>query len=458
MMRANRLLARARAADIVEFNESLNLSRTAIDILAAEQVPEDALKEAVERRKNDERITVEVAQKIADTWLAKKGKSRRKPPKKKQRGEPVTLKTDPTAFAHHLGDNFEPEKIHRIAENAARRSARSTAYRWNSMTTLDALRWVKPALAKTAAKDTGSATGSVLVGDGFISAYDGSLLARAPCPEDGTFMLDGTALEAFLEDDPRIRDTDDRVLFSFPEDDEDEWSLDLKKLPIETFAPKAPDVIGRYPEGDHYKLPRSLSFALAYFRHLTSPKPGRRVENGVWLVGDDVVVVNLPKYGIVIVPRATFDAGPDYANPPIRIAISEKSSARDKGSNPDFLYTDYGRSYLSDFFEAEGFTFEEVESGDRRGYEARCRINLRVMQRVAQQLPVSPFKGYMFFPDKLQKHGGLQLGPRKLIFATTPGKREDELLTSEGIFSRLLSYKDLRNKGEDFLEQYMSDW
>ncbi len=80
------------------------------------------------------------------------------------------------------------------------------------------------------------------------------------------------------------------------------------------------------------------------------------------------------------------------------------------------------------------------------------------MQRVAQQLPVSPFKGYMFFPDKLQKHGGLQLGPRKLIFATTPGKREDELLTSEGIFSRLLSYKDLRNKGEDFLEQYMAGW
>jgi hypothetical protein len=82
MMRANRLLARARAADIVEFNELLNLTRTAIDILAGEQVPDGALKEAVERRKNGEHITVAVAQKIADTWLAKEGKSRKKPPKK----------------------------------------------------------------------------------------------------------------------------------------------------------------------------------------------------------------------------------------------------------------------------------------------------------------------------------------------------------------------------------------
>ena len=82
MMRANRLLARARAADIVPFNELLNLSVTAIDILAAEKVPDDALKEAVERRKNGEHITVAVAQKIADTWLAKEGKSRKKPPKK----------------------------------------------------------------------------------------------------------------------------------------------------------------------------------------------------------------------------------------------------------------------------------------------------------------------------------------------------------------------------------------
>jgi len=119
---------------------------------------------------------------------------------------------------------------------------------------------------------------------------------------------------------------------------------------------------------------------------------------------------------------------------------------------------DYGREFLTDFFEAEGFTFEEVESGDPSGYQARCRINLRVMQRMAQRLPVSPFTGYAFFPEKLQKEGGLHLGPRKLIFATTPDKRENELLISEGIFSRLLSYKDLRNKGEDFLEQYMSEW
>ncbi len=73
MMRANRLLARARAADIAPFNELLNLSVTAIDILAAEKVPDGALEEAVERWKNGEGITVEVAQKIAETWLAKKG-------------------------------------------------------------------------------------------------------------------------------------------------------------------------------------------------------------------------------------------------------------------------------------------------------------------------------------------------------------------------------------------------
>ena len=50
------------------------------------------------------------------------------------------------------------------------------------------------------------------------------------------------------------------------------------------------------------------------------------------------------------------------------------------------------------------------------------------------------------------------LGPRKLIFAAEPDQAQNDLLTDEGVFSRLLSYHKFRDKDERFLERYMFEW
>jgi hypothetical protein len=60
--------------------------------------------------------------------------------------------------------------------------------------------------------------------------------------------------------------------------------------------------------------------------------------------------------------------------------------------------------------------------------------------------------------DKLQTDGGLRLGPRKLVFAAEPDQAQNDLLTDESVFSRLLSYHKLRDKDERFLERYMFEW
>ena len=83
------------------------------------------------------------------------------------------------------------------------------------------------------------------------------------------------------------------------------------------------------------------------------------------------------------------------------------------------------------------------------------------MQRVALQLPVNPYRDSMFaiLAEKFQTEGGLRLGPRKLIFSTEPSPAENDLLTDEGVFCRLLSYHKLRSKrNEAYLEHYMSSW
>jgi hypothetical protein len=147
----------------------------------------------------------------------------------------------------------------------------------------------------------------------------------------------------------------------------------------------------------------------------------------------------------------------DYSVAPATVAVSCKSPKRFTGINEVYNSEDMIAVY-SAFFEAEGISYDEIASDAPGGYEARCRINLRVMQRTAQHLPVNPHPTPMVLPDKIRKDGGLRLGPRKLIFATTPGRFEDDLLTDESVFSRLLSYKDLRDKDEHFLEHYMFEW
>ncbi len=49
-------------------------------------------------------------------------------------------------------------------------------------------------------------------------------------------------------------------------------------------------------------------------------------------------------------------------------------------------------------------------------------------------------------------------GPRKLTFAAEPDQAQNDLLTDEGVFSRLLSYHKFRDKDERFLERYMFEW
>jgi hypothetical protein len=296
-MRIKRLVARARAADIVPFNDALNLTKTVIDILAAEKVPDGALKEAVERSKNGEDITEAVAKEIAAEALQEAG---------------IRLRKSRKGATQQGGQN--------------------------SIAALEALRWVKPALAKTAAIKSKTATQDVLVDNGYISAFSGSLLARAPVSEDGTFMLDATILDDWLQYRPEFHATEDAWVFTFPEDDPSEPSGWLTKLSTETFAPKNTGLVDRYPGGESYKLSRALLFALAYLQPLTSRKPGRRVENGIWLVEGDALVVNLPKIACVRGGGLSISSALKLPNDAIRFIMKHEVGPDELLVEPDCVW------------------------------------------------------------------------------------------------------------------------
>jgi hypothetical protein len=296
---ADRLIARARAADWVPFNELLNLTRTAIDILAAKIVPDaGALKEAIERSKRGEQITEEFARQIADEHLEAAGRKRRKSRKKTaQPGQEITVADSPRAIACHLGNTYQPEVIYRVADAAANQSLRRQASRRNSVSLLDAMRWVMPALPNDTTIKAGVATSNVLFRGGFVSTYSGGMRARSPCAQDDTFMVHGKILEGWLEldkeldEEPQLRLEGGHVKYDIPDDDGDYW---FTPIPIEGFCPKDKGLIDRYPNGERHALPLEFSLALSSLRRLPSPAPGKRVDNGVVLFGGGAVVLNLP--------------------------------------------------------------------------------------------------------------------------------------------------------------------
>lgn len=179
-----------------------------------------------------------------------------------------------------------------------------------------------------------------------------------------------------------------------------------------------------------------------------------------WFSLDSTTWKATARYGNILIPCRGKDDGFNYTQSPMTLAISEKSSKQyDLGDG--FFLKRKGKAWLARFLESENMLLNQVESGTTEGYKARCRINLRVMQRVAQQLPVKPYRESMLggFVEKFQTDGGLKVGPRKLIFSTEPGPSENALLTEEGVFSRLLSYHKLRRKrNKAYLEEYMSSW
>jgi hypothetical protein len=297
MVQADRLIARARAADWVTFNELLNLTRTAIDILAAKKVRSSRpLKDAIAKSKQGERITEAVAKEIVDKHLELYGMKRRK-----KRARPSQEVTPPRALARHLSQ-YPLDQISRIADSAVGQARKNGSTGQNSTSRLEALRWVKPALPKPAAIKAGIATDCVLFHDSFASLYSGSLLARAPCAQDGTFMvcfgiLEGLSrLEAWREEEPQLRHEDDRVRFVIPGDD---GKCSLTPEPIEGFCPNDEGLRDRYPDGERHALPVLFSTALASLHRLASPKPGNRVNNGVWLFDRAALVVNPPMIACV---------------------------------------------------------------------------------------------------------------------------------------------------------------
>jgi hypothetical protein len=176
-----------------------------------------------------------------------------------------------------------------------------------------------------------------------------------------------------------------------------------------------------------------------------------------WYSLDSTTWKKMAQYGGIMIPCDGGDGSMDYTRDPIKLSISEKSSKQFCVGGGIFLNNDAAMGWLCEFLEAEGFTIEEIESATT-GYAARCRLNVRIMQRIAQELPVNPYRGTSFFLEKFQSEGGLQLGPRNLIFATEPCRGENELLTSERVNSRLLSYDKLRKLKDDYLDRYLFSW
>ena len=140
-----------------------------------------------------------------------------------------------------------------------------------------------------------------------------------------------------------------------------------------------------------------------------------------WFSCDSTTWKAVAKYGDIYIPYPKpSNDGFDFTRPPFRMPISD---------------LDYRKNV--------GFDFPGGPSRRKEHFDGQ---------------PDNPYRNFYFGLDKFQSSGGLQVGPRKLIFATEPSPGENEWLTVEGIDSRLLSYHKLRPKKDDYLEQYMSSW
>jgi hypothetical protein len=283
LMDAHRKIRCFKAAKKVGDNKLLSsgLSESAIWYLAAPDVPEEALLEALELSKTEPVTAVKAEQIALKAIKAKKVQ----PPKRRSTGpqpEKVELEPTPEAIARYVGKTFTDEEIDRFIELMDELPPEKEDTRTNSAPMNRAVDWVRHAQAKKISSNLSAGLGACLVKDSYVYASDGEIFAAALFPHDGPFLAPGRALQQAVRGEPDIEIGNGELVFTY----RDESNRRIPRLPTEEF----PEF--REPVGDRHTLKWEARTAIRTLEPFCSEDTSRPEAMGIWLKKGVAVVAN----------------------------------------------------------------------------------------------------------------------------------------------------------------------
>ena len=283
LMDVHRKIRCYEASEKVGLNKLLqtNLSESAIWHLAAPDVPDEALLEAVEQAQSGP-VTVGKAERIARESIKTKGRARRKPREPKPAPNKVELANTPKAIGKHIAKTFNDEEIEEAIEWAAKPPSEEDGVGRNRPRMFTAVKWAKDALAKKTSSDLGPDLGTVLIKNEWLHATDGHIFAATPFPHEGEFLVPGQIFARAIKDEPEIEAGDGEVVLKYT----DSSTTRIPTLPTDKF----PGV--REPTGDRYPLKWKACSALRELAGLCTHDTSRPEAMGVWIRKGSAVVVN----------------------------------------------------------------------------------------------------------------------------------------------------------------------
>lgn len=181
-----------------------------------------------------------------------------------------------------------------------------------------------------------------------------------------------------------------------------------------------------------------------------------------WFTVDSTTWLLSSGYGKVLVPPRGLDGKPDYSRPPVLVITSgdvqgSKSATKKKHDQwaiySKSLSLDWIIEYLWDY---AGVTIAEARhtpAGRRRAilsyYEGLCRARKcsRFLARSAQNMMVSSAAAGLKPKKNLPFH---------LMYATSLNHQFSINLTDAGVWTRLLSYYEMREKPLEIMDEYLT--